>query len=174
MPALGLVAVLLAGCSSSGGSHSSPPPGGKSTGGASTPAAGPPSGSGTPADLATKSAVTTAFATFFSAKSTAAQAEAALQHGSAFTKTLADEAKSSQSQNVTATVTSVRLLGSDVAAVVFTLSSGGSPLLPNTPGNAVREGGAWKVAAVTFCNLLTLEGTAPAACKDSSITSLPH
>jgi hypothetical protein len=172
--ALGLVALTLAGCSSSGGSGTSSAPPGGSSSGATTPVAGPPSGSGAPADAATTSAVTKAFATFFSPKSTAAQSQAALQHGSSFTKTLADEAKTSQAQQVSAKVTSVRLLSPNVAAVVYTLSSGGSPLLPDSPGNAVREGGTWKVAAMTFCNLLTLQGTAPAACKDASITALPH
>lgn len=167
-------ALLASGCSSSGATHASSPPTGSSGGGATAPAAAPPTGSGTPADAATRSAVAKAFTTFFSPKSTAAQSEAALQHGSAFTQTLAAEATSAQSQNVSATVSSVRLLSPDVAAVVFTLNSGGSPLLTDTPGNAVREGGTWKVAAVTFCNLLTLQGTAPTACKDASITALPH
>jgi hypothetical protein len=157
------LAAALTGCSgSSGPNPSSPPPADAGSG-----------RSGTPADAATRHAVSTAFSTFFSPTSTPAQSEVVLQHGSVFSKTLADEAKSTQAQHVTATVSAVSLTSADVAAVTFTLTSGGSPLVSNTSGYAVREGGSWKVAAQTFCSLLQLEGNAPAACKESSITTLP-
>jgi hypothetical protein len=168
-------AVALAGCSGSAankGTSSSTTGSKPATGSGSSPNSSP-SGSGAPADAATKAAVSGAYATFFNPKTSAARSEAVLQHGASFRKTLAEQASTAQSQNVSATVSKVSRTGPNVAAVTFTLLSGGSPLLTDTPGFAVREGGAWKVAAQTFCGLLQLQGGAPAACNDTSITALP-
>ena len=172
-----LFVVLLAGCSSSAKNNGggAPPPSESSTAPGSSPAAVSSSAamSGTPADPATKAAVAAAYSAFFSSHTTQAQSRAALQHGSVFAATLAAEAKSSHAKNASAEVTAVTVSG-NVANVTFTLLSGGSPILPNTNGYAVREGGKWKVAAQTFCVLLNLEGTAPPACKDPAVTALPH
>jgi hypothetical protein len=70
-------------------------------------------------------------------------------------------------------VSSVALQSPNVANVIFTLSSNGSPLLPNNPGLAVKQDGVWKLAAQTFCGLAAAAGPAPAACGDTSITNLP-
>jgi hypothetical protein len=170
-------AVALSGCSGSTakkGTSSSTTGSKPASGSGSSPNSSPSgSGSGTPADAATKAAVSGAYATFFNPKTSAAGSEAVLQHGASFRKTLAEQASTAQSQNVSATVSKVSRTGPNVAAVTFTLLSGGSPLLTDTPGFAVREGGAWKVAAQTFCGLLQLQGGAPAACNDTSITALP-
>jgi hypothetical protein len=89
------------------------------------------------------------------------------------TKTsLNKESKSPNAVDITAKVNSVHVVSKNLAKVKFTIYSGKTTLLPDSPGFAVREGGHWKVAAQTFCSLLQLEGTAPAACKDKSITSL--
>jgi hypothetical protein len=168
-------AVALSGCSGSAAKKgtSSSTTGSKPASGSGSSRNSSPSGTGTPADAATKAAVSGAYATFFNPKTSAAGSEAVLQHGASFRKTLAEQASTAQSQNVSATVSKVSRTGPNVAAVTFTLLSGGSPLLTDTPGFAVREGGAWKVAAQTFCGLLQLQGGAPAACNDTSITALP-
>lgn len=172
-----LVATLLvAGCSSSGGGahkSSSSTPASSSSTPVTTPSSPAPSASGTPADPATRKAVSDAYAAFFGYKSTLAQSQAALQHGASFHQTLVEQGKSSLADKSTATVNSVRVAG-DLAYVTFTISENGQPLLAKTPGYAVRENGTWKVAAKTFCALLTLQGSAPAACSDPSITALPH
>ncbi|HET8536608.1 MAG TPA: hypothetical protein VFL73_05455, partial [Solirubrobacteraceae bacterium] len=169
-----VAALLVAGCSSSGsGAHksaSSSPSSSSTSPVTSSPA---PSASGTPADAATRKAVADAYAAFFGYKSTLAQSQAALQHGATFHQTLVEQGKSSLADKSTATVSSVRVAGK-VAYVTFTISENGQPLLSNTPGYAVRENGTWKVAAKTFCSLLTLQGSAPSACSDPSITALPH
>jgi hypothetical protein len=97
-----------------------------------------------------------------------------LQHGTKFRAALQAESKSPSAQNITAAVSAVQMQSADVALVTFTLKQNGSPLLPNTHGYAVREGGKWKVAAQTFCSLLQLQGTAPSICSDKSITALPN
>lgn len=155
---------VLAGCSSSGSAK-----GGKD---GSTPPSASVS-AGPAADPATTQAVTAAFQTFFSNTSTAAQSQAALQHGDKFTKTLEEQGKSSYADKSSAKVTAVHTSSSpDVVSVAFTVSTG-SLTLP-FQGYAVRTAGTWQVAAKTFCDLLTLEGSAPAACQDQSITALPH
>lgn len=176
---IGVVALTaLAGCSSSGkGGSSSSSSTPVSTPAASTSAASTSaatSGAGTPADAVTTKAVTTAYETFFDIKATTAQTVTVLQHGSAFSPTLAGQAKAAAAQKLAATVSKVNLASPNVADVTFTLTSNGSPLLPNTHGKAVREGGTWKVAAETFCALLGLQGTPPAVCKDPKMTALPN
>jgi hypothetical protein len=177
MPAAALAASVvaastLAACSSgaSPGQHStatSAQPGG-STG---TPGSAA-SGSGTPADPATKAAVTQAFEVFFSSASSTPQSEAALQNGASFHATLVQQSGSSYASSSSASVQSVRAAG-DVAYVSFTILSNSKPLLAGFSGIAVRQAGTWKVSAQTFCGLLELEGSAPKACNDPSITALP-
>jgi hypothetical protein len=176
---IGVVALTgLAGCSSSGkGGSSSSSSTRVSTPAASTSAASTgaaTSGAGTSADAATTKAVTTAYETFFDIKATTAQTVTVLQHGSAFSPTLAGQAKAAAAQKLAATVSKVNLTRPNVADVTFTLTSNGAPLLPNTHGKAVREGGTWKVAAETFCALLGLQGPPPAVCKDPKMTALPN
>lgn len=180
--AMALVAVgTSAGCSSSGGAggHSSGPattPAGTptTTPAASTSAPGSPtSPSGTAPDAATRKAITSAFTVLFGNTSTTPQDIAVLQHGAVFRKTIDEQGKSSYADKSSAKVTDVRVHG-DVADVTFTILDNGKPLLQGYQGNAVREGGHWKVAAKTFCGLLQLEGDAPSACSDPSIIALPH
>lgn len=162
----GCVAILTAACSSSGSGAAS------GSAGTSGPAA-VSSGAGTPADGATLSAISHAYATFFSSASTTPQSQAVLQHGEQFTRTLEEQAKSTYADTSSATVDSARLISPDVAAVTFTVTSGGSALLPKAPGFAVRTDSTWQVAAQTFCGLLKLEQAAPDACDDPAVTALP-
>jgi hypothetical protein len=131
------------------------------------------SSSGQPADKATVAAVTKAYAVFFSPKSSLAASLQALQHGPVFRTAVVAQSNSSQAQHAGARVTKVVLLSPQVAAVTFDVLVSGAVLLPNRPGNAVRENGRWKVAAKTFCDLLALTNQAPQPCKDPNITRLP-
>lgn len=151
------VATGLAACSSSGGGGSS------ETTGSVEP-------SRTTAAAARQ--ITNVFKIFFDTKTSLAKSVTVLQHGSAFRSTLAKESKSPNAVEITAKVSTVNVVDKNLAQVTFTIYSGKTPLLSNSPGFAVREAGKWKVAAQTFCQLLTLEGTPASACKDKSITSL--
>jgi hypothetical protein len=168
------VVLLVTGCSSSkkAGARSGSTAA-KHAAGSTAAGAGTPSGTGAPADAATKALVATAYTTFFDPKASPTKTAAALQHGPAFAATLDEAAKSSQAQGIAASVSAVNLVRPDVAYVTFTLSQNGSTLLTDSPGYAVRENGTWKVAAQTFCNLLQLQNAAPPACKDAAITALP-
>jgi hypothetical protein len=173
---LAATAALLSACGSSGGSPaaSSPAAGSSSAG---TPGAGATvatTGAGTPADAATKTAITKAFQDFFDYQSTAQQSQDALQDGDRFTAVLTQQGTQSYAQKSAATVASASLLSPDTAKVVFTVSVGGQALLPDATGYAVRLNGSWKVAATTFCSLLELEGDKAPACSDPSVTALPQ
>lgn len=159
------VTAALTACGSSGGA------GGTSAPGTSAAA---PSGSGTPANAATKAAISKAYATFFGTTATLAQSVAALQNGDKFVAAIKKESKNSYAAKSSAKVTSATLMSPHVAAVKFSISSGGQTLLKHSPGFAVEQNGTWKVAAKTFCGLLQLQGDAPNACSDPQVTALPH
>jgi hypothetical protein len=166
--------VLVAGsaCSSSGPAK---PAGGSGVVAPATSTSAPASPTATgAADAATTAAVTQAFRTFFGSSSTQAQAADALQNGSHFTAELTSEGASAQPNTSTATVQSVQTTSfADTVAVTFSILGNGQVLLKNDTGYAVRVGGVWKVAARTFCDLLELQGTAPPACLNSALTTLP-
>jgi ABC-type transport system substrate-binding protein len=164
--------VVLAGCSSSAKPAASSAPGTASSAATSgTPSSAP---TGTPANSATKRAVERAYAAFFDVRTPLAKSEALLQHGQAFRAALIAAGNSSQGQGAGAEVTAVKQVSPHLARVTFAIKSGGTVLLPNTHGYAVRENGTWTVAARTFCALLSLQGKVPGACNDPSITALPH
>ena len=174
-----LTIASLAACSSSGG--------GKEKAAGTTPTPSPSTSSSTavapapvtstaaptPADAATTAAVTKAFTTFFGGTKDPTALVADLQNGPQLSAALAQEAQNPTAATLTATVSKVMLANPHVADVTFTLLSKGSPLLKNTPGNAVLENGVWKLAAGTFCGLVAASGQTPAACTDTTITGLP-
>jgi ABC-type transporter MlaC component len=159
--ALATLAVAVSACGSSGGKPA-----------ASTPAGSQSAATTGNVDSETRTAVAQAFTLFFNSKTKVAQSEAVLQHGPVFHKTLIQQGKSNYAKNSSVKVTSVNKVSKKIVAVKFTVISG-SIHFPYQ-GNAVREGGKWKVAAKTLCGLLKVEGDAPAACKKASVTALPH
>ena len=161
-----VAALIVAGCSG-GGSHPA-----KSPGGGSHPAKSP-SRKPTSAPPATKAAIGKAYAAVFGTKSTLAESVASLQNGSALKAIVVAESKKPAAKGSGARVTAVSLRSSNVAKVTFTIYSQGTPALPNARGFAVQQGGKWKVAAQTFCSLLSLQGSTPKPCTDPKITALP-
>jgi hypothetical protein len=158
--------VGLAGCTSSApapATTSNAAPGSSAASGSSAAAADP----------ATTRAIAKAYASFFDSKAPLAVTERYLQHGTEFKAALIAQSHNPQAAGLSAHVTKVTLLSTNSAAVHFNLLSGGKVLLPNSPGNAAREDGQWKVAAKTFCELVQLTGHPPAACNDPKITDLP-
>lgn len=163
------VATGLAGCSSSGG-NGSPGTSGSAGGGACARVS---PGRPVTSHGSQQKAVTEVFHLFFSTATSLSRSMAVLQHGKTFCGALQAESNSSYGkQKTSAQVSGVRIKNPKLATVTFTIRVGGHVVLPHSHGYAVKEGGHWKVAAQTFCQLLTLEGTAPAACKDKSITAL--
>ena len=164
------LATGLAGCSSSGKGGSSETTG--AAGGGVCASIHPVPG--VPASGSTQKAVERVYTLFFSTATSLRKSIAVLQHGDTFCPALlAVNNTSYGKQKTSATVASVRVTKPNVAEVKFTIRVAGQVVLPNAKGYAVRDGGEWKVAAQTFCQLLTLEGTAPKECKDKSMTALP-
>jgi hypothetical protein len=184
--AIVLAVVAAAGCGSSSGSSggASSAGGGSSgrgsSGGAASGASGSaPGASPSMAVVALSAAavgqIRSSYETLFQAGTDPARAVTVLQHGDQLRAALAANAKSPQARGLTVQVTKVVRDPSNpnVARTTFTLLSGGAPVLPGTAGYAVKEKGRWKVAATTFCQLLSLQQAAPAQCHDASITAFP-
>ncbi|MGW4242444.1 hypothetical protein [Nocardia sp. NPDC004722] len=123
-------------------------------------------------DTALVAAVTDSYQRFFDGSSSADQKIALLENGQSFADTIRAQADSAIAKGTKAAVSSVTAVGADHADVVFTISLNGTPALQDQPGNAVLIGGGWKVAAATFCTLLSLEtqGKPPAPCATGSVT----
>jgi Flp pilus assembly protein TadD len=183
-PTCVLVAALVTACTSSGhrgsSAGSSAPvtgPTGSATGSpvrpSSSAASTSPASSGTPADASTTRQITAAYQAFFDGRSTTAQSEAALQNGAAFHAALVQQSKNSHASGSGVKVDAVSVNG-DLGFVTYTITQNGAPLLSHARGYALRQGGRWKVAAITFCTLLQLQGGAPITCNNPTLTSLPQ
>lgn len=154
--AAALTVTAAAGCGSS--THGQAP---RNTGAASatTSAAAPT------ADAATVAAIKNAYAKFFAPDTPEQVSLGLLQNGAAFKATIEKQGQGGYAQKSSAKVTKVSLASADVANVVYTIYVGDQPMLADQPGYAVRENGTWQVAEHTFCQLLTLENSAPAECQ---------
>jgi len=168
-------ALTLAACSSSGGNSGSTNTAGAATG--STPTAGSTAASGGtatgPADAATTAAVKNAYAKFFSPDTPENVSLGLLQNGPKFKAAIDQQASGSMAASASVQVSSVSLISPKTAKVSFTIFLNKQPMLKDQPGYAVNTNGTWQVAEYTFCGLLTLEGSAPAACKEPAATTAP-
>jgi hypothetical protein len=108
--------------------------------------------------------IKSAYARFFSAKTSLSDRVALLQNGPQFKAVIQSFASNPLAQNVTATVSSVTLQGRNKARVVYVVKFAGSAL-PEQTGSAVRENGVGKVGDASLCKLLSLQGSTPSACK---------
>jgi hypothetical protein len=165
-----LVATAIVGCSTSkSGSTSTPRPTPTGSTQSSTGGGAPPT-----INAATTAAVKDAYVRFFDPKTPVATSVSLLQDGAAFQAVLEAQAKGSLAQGAAAEVSKVSLQSPNTAKVVFSILVNGKALLTDQPGYAVHDGGTWKVAAQTFCGLLTLQGSPPAACNAPAATTLPE
>jgi hypothetical protein len=132
------VALALAGCGGSGHSQTSGP--------------------------SAEEQIKSAYEQFFSGKTSLANRVALLQNGSRYKALVSSFASNPLAKNASATVSSVKLQGSDKADVVYVVKLGGTAL-PKQTGTAVRENGSWKIDATSLCKLVELSGTTPSVCK---------
>lgn len=150
-----VLAAALTGCGSDDETTAAPTT--TSAAAASTAAAGA-------ADAATTQAITKAYTTFFDGKAPTNDRVALVEGGDAFRAILDGQATNPQAQGTSVTVSAVKSTGATTADVTYTLLMGGNPVLPNQTGQAVKDGGNWKVAKATFCALQSLQGQVPATC----------
>ncbi len=149
--------VVLADCGSSGSSTPN------ASASATTAASATSSG-------ASQAAITANWVAFFSAKTPVARRVSLLQNGQVFASIIQAQAGSSLASSATASVGHVTVTSPTQATVVYSILVGGQTALPNQTGQAVYEGGTWKVGDTSFCGLLALENggstsSLPSACK---------
>ncbi|MFG1773660.1 hypothetical protein ACGFIX_29130 [Nocardia salmonicida] len=157
MACCGLVAIAVAtvtGCGSDDESSSS----------SSTTSAVATSATTAATDPAAVKSITDAYVLFFDGKAPADKKVAVVEKGTAFTPLLQAQAANPQAQSTSVTVGGVKLIDANNADVTYSLLMGGNPVLPDQTGQAVREGGQWKVAAATYCALMAIQGGTSPAC----------
>ncbi|MGW5384391.1 hypothetical protein [Nocardia sp. NPDC003963] len=146
---LALTATAAIGCGDSGD---------ETTAATSAPAA-TSSAAPAAASPATEKEITDAFVTFFDGTSPAATRAGLVEKGDAFEPMLAGMAADPRASGTSVTVSAVQLVDDKTADVTYTLLLGGNPVLPDQSGQAIKEGDTWKVAAMTFCSLLAVQGS---------------
>ncbi|HTZ44441.1 MAG TPA: hypothetical protein VMB79_11325 [Jatrophihabitans sp.] len=155
-----LVPVVLAGCR--GSSHPA----------TSSSAPAPSASSSTPSAAEIAAQVSQVWTDFFAGTTAAAAKVKLLQNGAAYAAVIAAQAGSPTARATTAKVLKVTpTADGQSAAVSYDILVNKQVALPNQLGGAVLVGGSWKVAAASFCSLLALEGTKPAACQATASPS---
>ncbi|QMU77845.1 hypothetical protein GXW83_21280 [Streptacidiphilus sp. PB12-B1b] len=120
------------------------------------------SGSG-PADPATAGKQVAAnFQKFFDPATTTAGKLALLQSGAQFAPLVRGFAGNALAGRASATVLTVDFTSASAAHVTFNLCQSGTPALPGAVGMSVLQGGVWKVADSTLCNLIKLNNSGSA------------
>ena len=127
--------------------------GSKSTAATVTPSA-TPSGSSSSSTTAT---ITSSWEKFFDGTTPAATKITLLQNGQQFATVIQAQANSAIAKATQAKVSAVSVTSPTTAAVTYSIVEGGQVALPDQQGQAVLEGGVWKVSAVSFQALLKLE-----------------
>jgi hypothetical protein len=103
--------------------------------------------------------------TFFNAKTPTATRLSLLQNGSTFASALQAQVNTPEASGTSAQVTAVTV-ASSTATVTWNLLLNGAVALTKQTGQAVLQGGVWKVSDTSYCGLLSLSPTGvPAACK---------
>jgi hypothetical protein len=171
-PALGLaLAATLAACTSSsssgaGGNSAPPSSSAPSSSAPSAPASSASSSSSSSGNSAAAQAQIKAnWEKFFSGNTSASEKIALLQNGAKFAAAIRALASSPLFGSASAKVKAVVVNSATSATVSYDILVGGTSALANQTGTAVYEGGKWKVGDVSFCQLLRLQGGAPAACN---------
>lgn len=152
LPAVGVsVAVLLTACGSS-----------------TTSSTSKPSASAKSTTSSATAQITSNWKTFFNGKTPTSKRVTLLQNGSTYRSEL--KSLSSLGSGASASVSKVTVTSPTKAEVTYSILVGGSPVLKNQQGPAVKQNGTWKVGDQSFCRLLTLEngGKAPKICAGVS------
>ncbi|MFD9130411.1 hypothetical protein [Kitasatospora sp. NPDC059571] len=151
--------VLAAACSSSSSSSSSTP---SASAPATSSAPASPSGSAPADPAAAKAEVTANWQKFFDPATSIQDKAALLQNGQALAPALQGFAADPRVGQVKAEVKTVDFTSPTTATVTYSLSLQGNVVEPSATGQAVLDGGTWKVSTSTLCGLLTQAGSASA------------
>ena len=105
----------------------------------------------------TAAAVTSSWVKFFNGTTPAATKVTLLQNGQQFAAVITAQAASPLAKSAQAKVTSVTVTSPTTATVKYSIVEGGQVAVPDQTGQAVLQGGVWKVSAPSFQALLKLE-----------------
>ena len=100
--------------------------------------------------------VKAAFEGFFDGTQPPASKLALLERSGELGEALALAGKDPNAAKSSAKVQAVSFVSPTEASVTYDILSAGTVVLPGAMGKAVKEDGAWKVSAQTFCQLTTL------------------
>ena len=109
------------------------------------------------ASMSPTAAITSDWQTFFDGATPATRKITLLQNGQQFATVLTAQAASPLAKASTAQVTAVKVTSPTTATVTYSIVENGQVALPGQKGQAVLEGGVWKVSAPSFQALLKLE-----------------
>ena len=140
---LAVLAATVAGCGSSA---------------STTAKSGSPSPVASSSLAAAKAQITANWEAFFAGTTPAARKIGLLQNGQEFAKVLTAQAASVLAKGAGARVSAVDLTSPNTATVTYSILFGGQVALADQKGQAVLQGGVWKVTAQSFTALLKLEG----------------
>lgn len=103
---------------------------------------------------------------FFAYSTTLQNREKLLQNGTQFAQPIQSEFAALSTQASSATISSVNVLNSTSANVVYTVDLNGQPVLSNQKGQALYIGKTWVVSDSTICGLLSMGGDKPSICQN--------
>jgi len=134
--------LVVAACGSKSNAATTPTP---------TPAASASTGGSATA------AITSDWQKFFAGTTPAATKITLLQNGQRFAAVIQAQASSPLAKATQAKVTAVKVTSPTTADVTYSIVQGGQVALSGQKGQAVLQGGVWKVSAPSFQALLKLE-----------------
>jgi len=102
-------------------------------------------------------AITSDWQKFFAGTTPAGTKVTLLQNGQQFAAVIQAQASSPIAKATQAKVTAVKMTSPTTADVTYSIVQGGQVALPDQKGQAVLQGGVWKVSAPSFQALLKLE-----------------
>jgi hypothetical protein len=105
-----------------------------------------------------KAKITTAWEQFFDPKIPVSQKTNIVENYNTLKPILETQTTSPQAQQIKAKVTDITLSSSTSAKVTYDIIStqNNTALLPGAAGEAIKQGGNWKVTVKTFCSLIKL------------------
>jgi len=104
--------------------------------------------------------------TFFNSSTSMNQRVSLLQNGTQFAPAMESEFSQLDSEKPSVVISSVTFTNPTTANVVYSVELNSQPVLNHQTGQAVLVNNVWKVSDSTLCQLLSLGGSAPAACKN--------
>ncbi|MGH7234277.1 MAG: hypothetical protein ACREF7_02425 [Candidatus Saccharimonadales bacterium] len=112
-------------------------------------------------------AATANFKKFFTISTSMSERQSLLQNGAQFAQSMNAEFAQLNNESPSVSINQSSLTNSTTVKVTYTIDLNGQPVLSNQSGEVLKINGVWKVSDATLCTLLSLGGSAPAACNNA-------